>query len=138
MRRPLAVTALVAVSIAVGFGLSELGLRVYEATSYGAPTGVVVSPKALRRETATGQRITPNLDVVIRRHPTSLRDIRVRTNSLGLRGAEIPPREAGELRILVLGDSITFGDYVDEDETYPAVLERRLRSVFPRRPIRVI
>jgi hypothetical protein len=44
----------------------------------------------------------------------------------------------GELRILVLGDSITFGDYVDEDETYPAALERRLQAAMPARVVRLI
>ena len=76
-------------------------------------------------------------EVVIERHPTSQRRTRVRTNDLGLRGPAVPAREVGELRILVLGDSITFGDYVDEHETYPAELERRLKAAMPARVVRV-
>ena len=96
------------------------------------------SPKALHRQTPAGKRITPDLDVVIERHPMSHRRTVVRTNQLGLRGPEVPAREVGELRILVLGDSITFGDYVDEDDTYPTALERRLQAAMPARVVRVI
>ncbi len=49
------------------------------------------------------------------------------TNSRGLRGPEIPGRKA-RFRILALGDSTTFGLGVDDDQTWPAVLERLLRG----------
>jgi lysophospholipase L1-like esterase len=53
----------------------------------------------------------------------------VHINSLGLRGPEIersaPP---GRIRILVLGDSMMFGYYLEEVETFPARLEARLRA----------
>jgi hypothetical protein len=55
--------------------------------------------------------------------------IRVRINEHSLRGADVPlAKPAGELRVLVVGDSLTFGAGVDEDETYPAALERALRA----------
>ncbi len=51
----------------------------------------------------------------------------VRTNSLGLRDAEIlPEKPAGELRVLALGDSFTFGLGVPGDAAWPEVLERLL------------
>jgi len=53
----------------------------------------------------------------------------VRINSLGLRGPEIertPP--PGRTRILAIGDSMTFGYYLEEDETWPARLQARLRD----------
>jgi lysophospholipase L1-like esterase len=50
-------------------------------------------------------------------------------NDLGLRG---PPADLakppGTLRILALGDSVTFGYHVEDDETYPVHLEQRLRA----------
>lgn len=56
----------------------------------------------------------------------------VHTNNLGLRGDEEvrPGRTEGEgLRILCVGDSVTFGYTVSDNEhTYPAVLERLLRD----------
>jgi len=135
--RPLALGALVVASVAVALGLLEVGLRVVDGVS-GGPPGLVDSPKVLYRQTPAGKRITPNLNVVIERHPMSHRRTVVRTNQLGLRGPQVPAREVGELRILVLGDSITFADYVDEDETYPAALERRLQAATPARVVRVI
>ncbi len=56
------------------------------------------------------------------RHP-------VRRNGLGLRGAEVEvPRPSHLRRVLVLGDSFTFGLGVrSERAPFPAVLDRRLR-----------
>lgn len=51
----------------------------------------------------------------------------VSINSLGLRGPELArPRPAGRRRIACLGDSITFGFGVADDETYSHVLGRLL------------
>lgn len=48
----------------------------------------------------------------------------VRINNLGLRGKDLTTKKPkGTKRILVLGDSFTFGLYVNDDESYPAVLE---------------
>jgi lysophospholipase L1-like esterase len=52
-----------------------------------------------------------------------------RTNALGMRGtADVVPKRPGEVRILAVGDSFTYGHGVQDDETYPAVLERLLRA----------
>lgn len=53
----------------------------------------------------------------------------VRINALGLRGPEIAREPTpGRTRILVLGDSHTFGYYLEEEETWPARLEARLQA----------
>ena len=50
--------------------------------------------------------------------------VTIRTNSLGLRGKETSIRKPnGVKRILVLGDSYTFGVYCENSEVYPAFLE---------------
>ncbi len=142
----LKVAAAVTFGLVAALALGEIGLRVVEATwEAAAPKGVVrsaqgvvLSPKELHRQTPAGKRIRPNLDVLVQRHPVSGRDVRIRTNSLGIRGPEIPSRSADEFRILVLGDSITFADYAEEHETYPAYLEQRLRASHSRQFIRVI
>jgi lysophospholipase L1-like esterase len=54
----------------------------------------------------------------------------VSTNHEGLRGPEIPAAKRG-LRILALGDSTTFGLGVEEDQTWPAVLQRLLQDGLP-------
>lgn len=60
---------------------------------------------------------------LLRQDPTTLR-----TNALGGRGDEVP--EPGERpRVLLLGDSFTFGQGVEEDQTFGAALEQRLRAL---------
>jgi len=50
--------------------------------------------------------------------------VSIRTNSLGLRGREISLKKPnGTKRILVLGDSYTFGVFCENREVYPAFLE---------------
>jgi lysophospholipase L1-like esterase len=69
----------------------------------------------------------PNQDV-IDRHKPPLR-YRVTINSLGFRGRELSVRKApGTRRILCLGDSFTYGEFVNDDETFPYYLEGTLRG----------
>ncbi len=62
----------------------------------------------------------------------------VRTNSLGLRSPAIAEKRPGELRVLSLGESTTFGAGVGDDETYTARLAHELRARFPGRTITTI
>jgi len=58
-----------------------------------------------------------------------LMGVDVRINSQGLRGKEYPvTKPPGTFRILVLGDSMTFGWGVPEEDTYPARLEASLNQ----------
>jgi len=57
-----------------------------------------------------------------------IREYRLRTNSQRLRGPEIGPKQAGTIRIIALGDSVTHGWGVAENESYPAVLQAKLRD----------
>ena len=53
----------------------------------------------------------------------------VRTNARGLRGPDVPDRrEPGELRVVCIGDSVTFGLGLADDRTFPARLEAALRA----------
>lgn len=53
-----------------------------------------------------------------------------RLNSLELRDEELTPKPPGHRRVLVLGDSFTFGLGVeDEAAVFPAILERRLGAL---------
>ncbi|HEB53493.1 MAG TPA: hypothetical protein ENI87_09590, partial [bacterium] len=62
-------------------------------------------------------RHKPNLDVSIGR-------FRLRTNSLGLRGPDVAvPKPPGTFRIVMLGDSVTFGWGVDDEVTFARRLE---------------
>jgi len=52
---------------------------------------------------------------------------RVEVNSMGLREPESPISTGDEAyRVIVLGDSVTFGRGVDLEETFPKILERKL------------
>jgi lysophospholipase L1-like esterase len=62
----------------------------------------------------------------------------VRINSLGFRTREFQEKKPpGTLRVLCLGGSTTVGGRTN-DETYPAILERRLREGHPRLPLEVL
>lgn len=54
-------------------------------------------------------------------------------NSLGLREPEgfPPPRRPGEFRIAFLGDSMTYGEGVEAEEAFPAVIWKRLKNLPP-------
>jgi lysophospholipase L1-like esterase len=63
---------------------------------------------------------------------------RISTSSLGLRSAELGPKQPGEFRILSLGESTTFGARVEVNQTYSAVLEKLLQAADSTRSYRVI
>jgi lysophospholipase L1-like esterase len=57
-----------------------------------------------------------------------VRSFEVRTNSLGMRDREVPLEPAaGTWRILVVGDSVAFGEGLPVEKTFPALLEQRLQ-----------
>ncbi len=54
---------------------------------------------------------------------------RLTTSSRGWRNREVSPQPAaGITRVVTMGDSITFGHGVQDDEAYPLLLERKLAS----------
>ena len=92
--------------------------------------------------TPTGRRLRPGVSGAITGHHLSRTDVEFSTNSFGFRDAEIGEKGERDYRILVLGDSITLGDYAKADETYPAVIQRLLGEpsspVLDGRNVRVI
>jgi len=66
-------------------------------------------------------------------------DKEVRTNSSGYRDREIPvEKPKNGYRIVVIGDSVTFGHGVEGGETYPEVLEKLLQQTYTSRKVEVI
>ena len=60
-------------------------------------------------------------------------------NSLGFRGPEVKlAREANDVRILGLGNSLTFGSGVRDDETYLAYANKKLKDKNPDRRIDIL
>ena len=77
--------------------------------------------------TPTGRRLRANIHTVIENHRTSGgRRIDLVTNSLGYRNREIGPKQGK--RLVFLGDSITLGDYLQEEETFVRLIEKMARS----------
>jgi hypothetical protein len=60
------------------------------------------------------------------------------TNSLGLRGEELRPRQNNTVRILLLGDSQAWGFGVAEAETMSVLLEQSLSTQYPNFDIQVV
>jgi hypothetical protein len=56
----------------------------------------------------------------------------LRTNELGFRDAPVPPKQPGELRIIVLGDSFTVVAGVDHREMWTRLLQEHLAKEYPR------
>jgi lysophospholipase L1-like esterase len=79
--------------------------------------------------------------VLVYKHAPHLRRIyqgvEVSTNELGLRDRSIGKKPAGELRILLLGDSVTFGWGVPVEATFGRKLETLLAAELAR-PVRTV
>lgn len=56
----------------------------------------------------------------------------LRTNELGFRDAPVPPKQPGEFRIIVLGDSFTVSAGVDDREMWTRLLQEHLEKQYPR------
>lgn len=81
--------------------------------------------------TATGKRLRPNRSITIENHRLSQQKVLIETNSLGYRNPEVGKKETGEktgTRILFLGDSVTFQDYLNEEQTFVRQVESRARQ----------
>lgn len=93
------------------------------------PDGNTVEP--VFQATPNGLSLRPNTRIKITNHVVSGRDVEFSVNSLGLRGPELPEKRPGDLRVLVLGDSITLADYLPYEFTYPAMLESYYNQIPP-------
>ena len=79
-------------------------------------------------------------ELVYRHRPswqTTYQGVEVRFNEHGLRDNTIQPKSRSEYRILVLGDSLTFGWGVAQGEIFTLRLQQMLAAKL-RRPIRVV
>ncbi|MBI5524865.1 MAG: SGNH/GDSL hydrolase family protein [Deltaproteobacteria bacterium] len=115
MKKPLANAALFLASLAVGLALSEYLVRRHAAGRTRVNWHARMVP-----------RPAPGLDFALASCPRCTPPI----NALGFRGAEVAPEKApGVYRIVIAGDSATFGSEVpDEGGTVPGSLERLLNE----------
>jgi lysophospholipase L1-like esterase len=126
-RRAAGSLLLLSASLLVTLGILEIALRLL----YPAPIHFRYPQEAYDFDRELGQVLRP-------RQTAFTIDRAVRTNTLGLRDHELTPVPApGTLRVLALGDSQTFGNGLDLEETWPKQLERAL-PVTPLRRWEVI
>ncbi len=79
----------------------------------------------LYRSTPTGRRLNPNRLVTIENHRLSKKRVLIETNSIGYRNPELGAKTAP--RILFLGDSVTFQDFLNEGETFVRLIEQKAK-----------
>jgi len=108
--------ALVCVALLGPLATLEFGLRPVSAL-HRKPTTIFV------RDDVLGWRLRPGVE-------DDWAGVRIQVNAKGLRGPEVPyARTPGALRILYLGDSVTFGFRLrDAREAYPYVVARHLEA----------
>jgi lysophospholipase L1-like esterase len=101
---------------------------------------LVLASDELFMRTVKGRRLLPNAHVVIKNHRLSkIPNIPMDINSNGFRGPEIAKEKPpGDYRILVLGDSITWGDALPDELVYVRRMEAALRELLPGRALTVI
>lgn len=80
----------------------------------------------LYRNTPTGRRLNPNRLVTIENHRLSKKRVVIETNSIGYRNPEIGAKQGP--RILFLGDSVTFQDFLNEGETFVRLVEQKAKA----------
>lgn len=108
-------------AFALSLALSLLAAELFVRRWIGAPLAEREPLCLVRAHPTRGWEMVPGSTHYTYHH-------RVAVNSLGLRGPELGARRPDEQRVLFLGDSLTYGQGVGDDETVPAALEAALRA----------
>lgn len=125
--------------VAVEFYLRQSTTQIIRQGSNSLGLFVESDPEFLIKYTVKGRRLIPNTDVIIKNHYLSKRNIKMKINSMGFRDDEISKdKKNDEFRILILGDSITLGDYLQAEEVYVEQIEKYLDKSILDRNIEVI
>ncbi len=116
--------ALLSISLTVAIFAGEIAAR-----TFYPPTRVGPSSRPYHQISADPDLVyepLPGASLQVREGGA---DLLYRINAQGWRGPEAAiPKPAGTFRILVLGDSVVFGDEVNEEESFPRQLEEALRA----------
>jgi lysophospholipase L1-like esterase len=130
------------VATAVTLAACEIALRlllpappiVNVAGRRGADVSVTAMPGSSREvsdlyvQTDKGLRLRPGASLTIENYPVGGRTVEVSTDELGMRRIErkAPADSRGGVRVLFLGDSVTFGEGVSDAETFSQLLQGRI------------
>lgn len=118
---------LILLGLAVGLTFSELGLRFWDGYQNSRENSVNFydcADKLYAHDPLIGWRLAPNQSC---RQRTVEYDVEYKTNGKGLRDDEEHTyrNDSGGKRIIILGDSHTFGQGVPLEETFGKVLEEK-------------
>lgn len=109
------------ISLVVALAIAELVLRLFHL----APARGIATVNAKQFQRVPGM-FAPNQRVRDLQNPALPYVVTI--DSLGFRGAEFTrAKPVNQLRVVMLGDSYVYGDFVDDDQTFPVQLEQRLR-----------
>lgn len=120
-------TFLILLGLAVGLAVSEAGLRVWDRLEQSREQAVNFydcADKLYAHDSTIGWRLVPNETC---RQRTVEYDIQYKTNSKGLRDDEEHSyaKDTSKKRIIVLGDSHTFGQGVAAENTFGKLLQKK-------------
>jgi lysophospholipase L1-like esterase len=131
VKTPLVRRVLLLLAIFVGqFVVFELGMR-----AVGGSEAAPAFQRLFMTDPRVGHRLRPGAST---HFATSEYATDISINAAGVRGPEIPAWDAGEARIVVLGDSLTFAVQVPQAATFCQRLEDRLRASDAAPAVRVI
>ncbi len=112
-------------SIFIVFLLAEVVLRIFKPQPIYARLKALVQTGTFLPDDIIPFTLKPNFHDKVPSMEYPGKFVEASTNSLGLRGKEIAiQKPLGTKRILILGDSYTYGVYVDDSETYSVLLEK--------------
>jgi len=129
---------LVLLSVFLVLGGTEMALALFYPIDYLRVPGK--APEDLFQEVLHQPSSVPGLSFELApNRQKKYEGVWIRTNSLGMRDSEPAPVEDDSAsRIVVLGDSFTFGYRVDADSIYPSVLESRLNEESTEKRLEVL
>ncbi len=129
-RRPLRSLAAIIVAALMAFGLCEVAARI-----------IFPAPPDRTRQPPLAYLYDPEIRYVLAPNQQGwIDDGLVTVNAAGFRSRTPTalPKPAGRFRIAVLGDSVTIGMGVADDEAFPARVEALLHQRFPGRDLDVV
>lgn len=113
---------LAGLGVVVGLLVAEVALRIMHL----APAEGVGTVSASEYEALPGM-FAPNQRVLDVQKPDLPHTVTI--DSLGFRGSNFTRRKPpGQVRVVMIGDSFVYGDFVDDDQTLPFQLEQHLRG----------
>lgn len=136
VRRVAVATVSVLIAIGAGLIILELGARLFITRPLPSPHQGGIWAHHPRAYWAPSPGADE--DGLYRDSPTTFKQFAVRVSPQGMRGPEIGPKQAGELRVLLVGDSYSFGWAMPEGEDLASILRARLKERAGVRPVSVL